>query len=481
MLSLGLVCGAQAQRTGDGVRGPDRPGGGSPERPRGGPGVGIPGVFIGPGGPQSEPPRETREPKQRTAKPPPRRAPPRTVLPAAANRIDIPPASETRLLPDEVVLEFAAGETTQAVEALAARHSLEILESADFALTNTIMVRARIADGRPVRQALAQLASETSLRTAQPNYLYAFVQEGAGERNANFQPPEPARPEATPVAAAAGALPLAGDPTQYAWRTMRLPEAHRIARGENVLVAVIDSGVDVEHPDLRDGIAGSLDALKSPERAHSHGTAIAGAIVSRAQMTGVAPAARILAIRAFSTSYGFTFAIIRGIEHAAAQNARIINMSFAGPADPATLRHLAAAHDRGLVLVAAAGNLGPKAPPQYPAAAPNVIAVSATDANDRLYTMANRGRYIALSAPGVNLRLPAPDGGYQTTSGTSFATAYVSGIAALILERRPSLAPDEVRAILLGSVKDLGPKGRDDLYGAGRVDAWRAVSGTARP
>ena len=127
-------------------------------------------------------------------------------------------------------------------------------------------------------------------------------------------------------------------------------------------------------------------------------------------------------------------------------------------------------------MVAAAGNAGPKSPPLYPAANANVIAVSATDAQDKLFAASNRGSYIALAAPGVDIFLPAPDEKYQMTSGTSFSAAYVSGLAALMLERNPALKPDEVRAILMKTARDLGPPGRDDLFGAGEADAFAAVS-----
>ena len=111
-------------------------------------------------------------------------------------------------------------------------------------------------------------------------------------------------------------------------------------------------------------------------------------------------------------------------------------------------------------MVAAAGNAGPKSPPLYPAANPNVIAVSATDAQDRLFAASNRGSYIALAAPGVDIFLPAPDEKYQMTSGTSFSAAYVSGLAALMLERNPALKPNEVRAILMTTARDLGAPGQ---------------------
>jgi subtilisin family serine protease len=108
-----------------------------------------------------------------------------------------------------------------------------------------------------------------------------------------------------------------------------------------------------------------------------------------------------------------------------------------------------------------------------------VIAVTATDAQDRLFAASNRGSHIAISAPGVDIFLPAPDEKYQMTSGTSFSAAYVSGLAALMLERNPALKPDEVRAILMKTARDLGAPGRDDLFGAGEADAFAAVSAVA--
>jgi subtilisin family serine protease len=156
-------------------------------------------------------------------------------------------------------------------------------------------------------------------------------------------------------------------------------------------------------------------------------------------------------------------------------------MSFAGPRDIVIERAIAATAARGIVLVAAAGNAGPKSPPLYPAANPNVIAVSATDAQDKLFAASNRGSHIAISAPGVDIFLPAPDDKYQMTSGTSFSSAYISSLAALVLERNPALKPEEVRTILTRTARDLGTPGRDDLFGAGEADAYAAVTAATTP
>jgi subtilisin family serine protease len=250
----------------------------------------------------------------------------------------------------------------------------------------------------------------------------------------------------------------------------------------NVTIAVIDSGVDARHPELANSVADNFDALGSREGPHVHGTGIAGAIVAHARLMGSAPEARLLAIRAFgggSKGESTSYVIIRGLNYATEHGAQIINMSFAGPKDPLIERAIASTAARGILMVAAAGNAGAKSPPLYPAANPNVIAVSGTDAQEKLFAASNRGNHIAIAAPGADIFLPAPDEKYQITSGTSFSAAYVSGVAALIMERNPALKPNDVRAILMKTARDLGTPGRDDLFGAGNADAFAAVTAAA--
>jgi subtilisin family serine protease len=129
----------------------------------------------------------------------------------------------------------------------------------------------------------------------------------------------------------------------------------------------------------------------------------------------------------------------------------------------------------GIILVAAAGNAGPRSPPLYPGADPNVIAVTASDYNDKPFAMANRGRYIAVGAPGVDVMVPAPGNTYQLTTGTSVATAHVSGVAALLVERKPDITPDEVRAILIRTAAPYSARPRGEEDGAGLVDPVAAL------
>jgi subtilisin family serine protease len=127
------------------------------------------------------------------------------------------------------------------------------------------------------------------------------------------------------------------------------------------------------------------------------------------------------------------------------------------------------------VLVAAAGNAGPKSEPLFPAADPNVIAVTATDVNDALMPQANRGTHIAVAAPGVDILVPAPNAQYQITSGTSVAAAEVSGVVALMLERKPDADPEAIRRALQTTAKHLGKGGHDDDFGWGLVDPYLAM------
>ena len=128
------------------------------------------------------------------------------------------------------------------------------------------------------------------------------------------------RPPGAPAVATAAAIPAGGDPAQYALAKLRIGEAHTLANGDKMVVAVIDSGIDLGHPELAGVAAGSFDALGKPEQPHQHGTAIAGAIAAHARLMGAAPAAKILAIRAFGAAGGSaeatTMAILKGVDYA---------------------------------------------------------------------------------------------------------------------------------------------------------------------
>jgi subtilisin family serine protease len=201
---------------------------------------------------------------------------------------------------------------------------------------------------------------------------------------------------------------------------------------------------------------------------------------------GVAPDAEVIAIRAFKDAgsatdgaQGTTFQIIDGLHFAAAQKARVVNMSFAGPRDSMLARALRKLRVLGVAEVAAAGNGGAKSDPLYPGAEPGVIAVTATDEHGQLFEMANRGSYIAIAAPGVDILLPAPGDEVQIASGTSISAAEVTGIAALALQRDGSLTPDALIGTLGAGARKPEPGPDADEYGAGVIDAYGVVGAKA--
>ena len=368
-------------------------------------------------------------------------------------------------VPDEIVTSFAPGTTPQTIAQFAQRHDLAQLESQNFPLIGTSLYRWRIGGGRSVPSVVQALGSENIVATVQPNYLFALQEDNAKEENAK---------------AAAAAPAGAGDAAQYVLAELQIAQAHQIATGKSITVAVINSEIDAKHPDLDGAVVKSFDALAGSDTPHPHGTSIAGAIAAHGKLMGIAPGVQILAVHAFDDSAGeakgTSFAIDKGLQWAADNNARVVNMSFAGPADPMLARMLAAAYAKGIVLVAAAGNGGPQSEPLYPAADPDVIAVTATDNAEHVFALANRGRYIAVAAPGVDILALAPGNAYALTSGTSIAAAHVSGIAALLLERNPALKPSDIRSILIATAKPIGPPVPDSPLGAGVVNAYRAVS-----
>jgi subtilisin family serine protease len=377
--------------------------------------------------------------------------------------VDIPPATEIRLIQDEVVVQIASSVTPDRLQAAVRRLGLTVIASESLTNSGSTVVRLKITNGKTPAGAIQSMANVGMAAIVQPNYVYNLDQAAAEQ-----------------APAARGDTGQQGDSAQYILEKLKMLDVHRMVRGANVTIAVIDSEIDATHPDLMGVVAQRFSAVGgAPEKPHPHGTGMAGAIAARQKVLGTAPAARLLAVHAFSSNAAkaesTTFNILKGIDWAVGQGARVINMSFAGPKDPSLERSLRLAYDKGIVLIAAAGNAGAKSPPLFPGADPNVIAVTATDVDDKLFIGANRGKYVSVAAPGVDILVPAPENNYQLTTGTSVAAAEVSGIVALLLERNPKLTPADIRRILTASARRLGPGERDDNFGSGLIDPLKAL------
>jgi filamentous hemagglutinin family protein len=386
----------------------------------------------------------------------------------------VPPRGETRFVMNEVLLMVDCDTPQSQLDTVARELRLTITGSQCLMQTHLNLLRLHIDSGQSVADVIRALARYRIIALAQANFIYHTMQERVAQDLA--QDPD-----------LAGRA-QEGDSAQYALGKLGLSDIHKQIKGTNIPIAVIDSQIDTHHPDLDGVFADQYDAVGgAAEAPHPHGTGMAGAIAAHRRLMGIAPAARIYAIHAFSSGAASadstTFNILKGLDWAAGKGVRVINMSFAGPRDPSMERALKAAHDKGIVLIAAAGNAGPKSPPLFPGADPNVIAVTATDANDKIFAGANRGRYIAVAAPGVDILVPAPEDTYQLTTGTSVSSAEVAGIAALLLERNPNLGPEDIRKILTTSAKHPGTKERDDDFGSGLVDPSKAIqdAGALKP
>ena len=284
--------------------------------------------------------------------------------------------------------------------------------------------------------------------------------------------------------------------------------AWRITRGNGVTVGVLDSGADPTAPDLAGSVTVGPDYTQGADPPgyqppHLHGTYIASLIAGHGSgpadaggIIGVAPAATILSVRVipddqepgfatYNAKSTFDDAIGDGIRYAVSHGASVINMSLGGETPIRNLRvavGYAIAHN--VVVVAAAGNDGATTrgytPYSYPAAFPGVISVGAAGTNGRRAFFSDRNASVVILAPGVNVIGAGPGGSYLQGSGTSPASAFVAGVAALIRSRYPRLSPVQVEQAVISSAADRPSGGYSPDVGFGEVNAPAALSAAAR-
>ncbi len=276
--------------------------------------------------------------------------------------------------------------------------------------------------------------------------------------------------------------------TQWHLAKMHVPDAWDRAHADGVVIAVIDTGVDCGHPDLAAACVPGrnvLDDTSDTQDVNGHGTIEAGAAAAVVDngvgIAGVAWGARIMPIKAMTDNgSGDTAGIAAGIVWAADNGARVINLSLGGEGAAQVMADAATyAHGRGALLTASAGNM-PSGNILYPAGYPEVLGVGATTRADERPSFGNFGPHVDVVAPGVSILTTSVGGGYGPFDGTSESTALASGIAALLIGQNSARTPDDLRRLLQDSAVDLGPPGRDDEFGYGRLDAAAALEAGAR-
>lgn len=359
--------------------------------------------------------------------------------------------------PGEVLVKFRPGRAPTALGELGP--GIQGVEE----LPRLSLHRLRVPPGQE-QEFIERLRRRPDVEYAQPNYVYRAL----------FTPNDPYFE------------------SQWNLPAVHAPEAWDITQGSAaVKVGVVDTGVDCGHPDLQGQCAAQANYVNyypgPTQDDNGHGTHVAGIIAARTNngvgVAGVAPGVKLVALKALdSTGSGDTTTVAQAIRDAAlAFGARVINLSLGGTDYDQVLKDAVdAAYARGAVIVAAAGNCRPSCNSViYPAAFDHVIAVGAVDSSLQRAWFSNYGSYIDLAAPGVNILSTYPGGSYAPGSGTSMAAPHVSAAAALVLSLRCDLGPDAVASILFQTADDLGSPGRDQYFGYGLVNAYRAVRAVA--
>ncbi|MFD3995605.1 type VII secretion-associated serine protease mycosin [Streptomyces sp. NPDC058583] len=294
---------------------------------------------------------------------------------------------------------------------------------------------------------------------------------------------------------------------QWGLQALHTTEAWRTTKGEGITVAVLDTGVDAQHPDLEGSVLTGRDlvgfgAARGDRAWARHGTAMAGIIAGHGHgpdggdgVLGIAPDARILPVRVILEGTDKSrdkarktrgTALAEGIRWAADHGADVINMSLG---DDSKSAHPDAGEDaavqyalaKGVSVVASAGNGGEKGDHiSYPAAYPGVIAVTAVDRYGTHASFSTRRWYATVSAPGVDIAIADPDRRYYEGWGTSAAAAFASGAVALVRSAHPDLTPAQVKRLLIDTARSRPKGGRSDAKGYGTVDPAAAIEAGAK-
>lgn len=406
-------------------------------------------------------------------------APVRTVAPAAASA----PRYANR-----VVVKYRSGASQSAVRSFHQRFALSAVREVSSLRMGVLGLPA----GASAESTLARMQANPAVEFVEPDYVFNVP------RRVTRTAARPAARSAIRKLAGVGlGEPLWNDP-QWGLTKIGMPAIWGVNGGSPaVTVAVIDTGVDPGHPDLAGTIVPGTSVLAGsvgPDDDHGHGTHVAGVIAAsvadRKGVAGVAPNCRIMPVKVLNgEGKGDTGDIVAGLIWAVDHGARVVNMSLGGAGGSRALSAaIEYARSKDVLVVAAMGNAGENSQ-EYPAGYPGVMAVGATDRDDQVADFSNYGSWISVSAPGVDIlstlprnpvgvtRLEGKETMQDVMDGTSMASPFVAGLAALVRSANPTLTAAEVKARIERSCDDLGPRGFDEKYGWGRINAVRALTG----
>jgi hypothetical protein len=378
---------------------------------------------------------------------------PRAPRRSASRRIQEPVRS-----PDEIV---GLGLTPPQLDQLSAS-GFEVLERNAMAAFDTEAVKLRIPSG------LTLEAAQQQVSTLAPGAVIDFNHYYRPEQRAD-------RPCPTTDCLAR---------TVIGW-----PAAHERQNScaSGVRIGLVDTAINPDHSafDGSDIEIIRLADSKLPESGRQHGTAVAALLVGSAisRTPGLVPGATLIAVDTFyrarrEDDRADAYDLIRALDLLTQRQVQVINLSLAGSANLLLEQAVKKVAERGIVMVAAAGNEGPRSAPVYPAAYEEVVAVTAIDRRKRPYRRAGRGEHIDFAAPGVAVWTAASISGARPKTGTSFAAPFVTAAAALMRAANPDFAPDKIRDMLSGNAEDLGEPGKDPVFGWGLLNA-RAICAAA--
>ena len=369
-------------------------------------------------------------------------------------------------------------------------------------------------------QVVATLAAGVNASVVAASYNASVLAFDCDERTASFLPGSGQTPAALQTLLAADARVVTAEPNgwletaetrqqsfafddgfgsaqtvaeQPALAAIHVDEAHRVASGRGVKVAILDTGIDANHPMLRNSIVGGRDFVDGDDdpsdvcdlldndgdghvdEAFGHGTHVAGIIHL------VAPDAQLLAVRVLDADgRGDIVKIAAGVRWAVDQGAKVINLSLGSLKSSDALQNaLEDAENRGVAVITSAGNWGASTPEEFPAKSSHAAAIAAVDASANPAPFSSFGQRVALAAPGVAVRSAFPGGGYRLWSGTSMSAPFVSGTAALLAEMHPGWMLRDFMG-RMGGTANLVP-GNVQTFGAGALDAGAALAPDRRP